>query len=131
MQMGGGKRWRTLNPTWSDQNDFNLEFPPNNLEKYLIPMDAYFIPPDHGDKREKAAYFYIAPGNRADFLVKAVGEGTIRLRARPNVSSQSPRRGQPPGAPGPTPTLQPTVAVQPMEFMSVVVSGRMDPPMDL
>jgi FtsP/CotA-like multicopper oxidase with cupredoxin domain len=131
MQVGEVQRWRILNATWSDQTDFNVEFPPNTVEMYLIAMDGYFIPPQRWDKREIAQYFYIAPGNRADFLVKAVGEGTIRLRARPNVSSQSPRRRQPPGAPGPTPTLQPTVAVQPTEFMSVVVSGRMDPPMGL
>jgi FtsP/CotA-like multicopper oxidase with cupredoxin domain len=123
IKQGQVQRWRFVNATWSDQTDFTVHFDPNSVEIYLLAMDGYFIPNDRWQKMQPLEYFYIAPGNRVDMLVKGIKEGVTPFRTTPIISALSPRGGtrSPSGAP-PTPSTLPTAALSPAPTATGIIS---------
>jgi FtsP/CotA-like multicopper oxidase with cupredoxin domain len=129
LKVGEVQRWRIVNATFQDETDFNLQFqatPQAEPEIYFMAMDGYFLPEDRWQKgASQAAWFYSAPGNRTDFLVKGIEEGTFILEGVPHPSPAG-KRGQ---KQTPTPTAAaPTTTT----FLKVkVVKEKMEPPMGI
>jgi FtsP/CotA-like multicopper oxidase with cupredoxin domain len=131
LKVGEVQRWRIVNATFQDQTDFNLQFTPTpgttaaEPEVYFMAMDGYFVPEERWQKgTNKAEWFYSAPGNRTDFLVMGIEEGSFILEGEPNTSGPTQRQQN--ATPTPTPASPDTT-----RFLRVNVQGKMEPPMGI
>lgn len=130
LKVGEVQRWRIVNATFQDQTDFNLQFAPAagtmaaEPEVYFMAMDGYFVPEDRWQGgTNKAEWFYSAPGNRTDFLVRGIEEGTFTLEGQPNTSGPAQRQLES------TPTPDPGAPTNITTFLQVTVKGKMETPM--
>ncbi len=129
MRPGEVQRWRLVNATGKGSNLYSINFdgpagatPP---EIYLIAADGVFIKNEQWDNESPVNQVYLAPGNRIDFLVKAVEAGDFSLNANPLQTNKS-EGGHGGGGGGKselTPTPAATPSIKPVPLMSTTVGG--------
>jgi FtsP/CotA-like multicopper oxidase with cupredoxin domain len=131
MKAGEVQRWRLINATGKGSNVYNISFDGTGQapEIYLISADGIFIDTDTWNNEDPVDSIYLAPGNRIDFLVKAIDQGNFSLNAT-SVLVQSPGPGGGNGQNKPTPT-KPADAPPAVSLVSTTVSGVQTPAMEL
>lgn len=141
MRPGEIQRWRFVSASMQASAVVELEF--QNLEgeesplpgMHLIALDGVQFANDQWgdpDKGETALErFVLAPGGRADFLVKAPDiPGKFRLAPRDKPAPR-PRREPPPPPPGQAPAPPPTPTLAAGESPALIVLEVADAPLDM
>lgn len=128
MKAGEVQRWRLVNATGKGSNLYSMNFSGAEGEKpeiYLISSDGVFIDNDTWDNESPVDNIYLAPGNRIDFLVKAVKEGKFSLQAN-SLQTEKGAGGSGKVTPTPAPDVPKIVTI-----LSTTVSGVQTPEMEL
>lgn len=128
MQAGEIQRWRLINATGQAATSYQISFegqPGTVPEMYLIAVDGNFISSDRWISRKPTQTLFLAPGNRADFLVQAQHEGTFSLGIRPALPNRQRRTN------AATPTPIPTATIKTTPLLTVQVQGIQKPPMQM